>query len=113
MGDVVIADSECIPQGDSDTYGCNEQATSGGAGVTTNQHNMGKNQGTFTFTWDAYGIPDNFDVIYEGNTLFSTGSVSGAGSQTISYSGSSSVITVTVTGSDSATWWDYTVGCPQ
>jgi hypothetical protein len=92
---------------------CGAATNSGGAGVTTTVHDVGKKQGTFTFAWDAYSIPDQFQVSYEGKIILDTGSVSGAGSRNLSINGSSTTITVTVTGSTSGTSWTYTVGCAQ
>jgi hypothetical protein len=91
---------------------CGTSTNSGGAGVTTTEHDLGQTSGTFTFTWDAYTVPDQFDVKYENNLLFSTGNISGSGSKSITYSGSSTTITVVVTGSTAGTAWNYTVGCP-
>jgi len=90
---------------------CNQVTQSGGAGVTTNVHNLGKKSGSFGFTWSAYSIPDRFEVLYEGRTLLDTGSVSGSGSRTLTFSGSSRNVTVRVTG-PGYTQWTYTVSCP-
>ena len=90
---------------------CNNATQSGGEGVTTTVHELGATSGTFEFDWDAQNIPDQFEVIYEGNVIFDTGSVSGTGTQQIPYSGSSSQVTVRVTG-PSGTAWSYVVNCP-
>lgn len=92
--------------------GCNATTISGGAGVTTNVHEMGRTSGSFVFSWDAFSIPDKFDVSYQGTLLFSTGFVSFTGTHTITYSGTSTKITVVVTGSDAFTAWNYVVNCP-
>ena len=92
---------------------CNTQNTSGGAGVTTNTHSLGATSGTFTFTYDALAIPDRFQIVYEGQTLLDTGFVSGASTRDIAFSGSSTTVTVTVTGSSPGTAWSYTVGCAR
>jgi hypothetical protein len=97
--------------GSPGTTPCNAQTTSGGAGVTTNTHALGATSGTFTFTYDAFTVPDRFQVLYEGQPLLDTGFVSGASSRSIAFSGSSSTVTVTVTGSAPGTAWNYTVGC--
>jgi hypothetical protein len=92
--------------------GCSATTTSGGAGVTTNVHEMGRTSGSFVFNWDALAIPDKFDVSYQGVLLFSTGFVSFTGTHTITYSGTSTKVTVVVTGSAPGTAWNYVVNCP-
>lgn len=91
---------------------CNSTTNSGGFGVTTNVHNLGKSSGSFTFSWNTLSIPDAIVVTYEGRTLLSTGRVSGTGSRVLSFSGKSKSITVTVTGDSTGTSWSYVVGCP-
>jgi hypothetical protein len=92
--------------------GCSATTTSGGAGVTTNVHEMGRTSGSFVFNWDAFTIPDKFDVSYQGALLFSTGFVSFTGTHTITYNGTSTKVTVVVTGSAPNTAWEYVVNCP-
>jgi len=92
---------------------CNVGTVSGGAGVTTTVHELGRASGTFVFSYDALSIPDQFEIRYQGATIYTTGGfVSGTGSKSINYSGSDTKITVTVTGSSSATVWSYVVNCP-
>lgn len=90
---------------------CNTQTRSGGAGTTTTLHQLGRVNGVFRFDYNAFTVPDRFQVVYEGNTLLDTGSVSGAGSVNLPYSGSSTTVTVTVIG-PTGTGWDYVVNCP-
>jgi len=91
---------------------CNLQTNSGGEGVTTTVHELGATSGTFEFVYDAYGIPDQFDIYYEGNLIYTTGgAVSGSATVPVSYSGTATSITVVVTG-PSGTAWDYVVSCP-
>jgi hypothetical protein len=96
---------------------CNSSTNSGGEGVTSTVHQLGRSSGTFIFQYDAFSIPDQFDILYEGRTIFTTGSaVSGSnGTGTaVSYSGSSTQVTVRVTGVvGSGTSWTYTVFCPS
>ena len=104
---------------------CNSTTTSGGEGVTTTVHDLGRTSGTFSFFYDAFTIPDRFEVIYQGHTLHDTGfvpfpdprvappTIPGSGTVSLTYSGTSSVVTVIVTGSESGTAWDYVVGCPH
>jgi hypothetical protein len=93
---------------------CGVATTSGGAGVTTTVHDLGRTDGTFPFTWDAFFEPDTFEILYEGRQLFSTGPVSGTGSTSVAYGGASTQVTVRVTGTPGSptTVWNYTVGCP-
>jgi len=65
---------------------------------------MGMSAGTFTLTYETYGIPDRIVVSYEGQTLFDSGCIGTNGSRTqrISYSGSSALVTVQVTPNCSA-----------
>jgi hypothetical protein len=92
---------------------CNTSTTSGGAGVTTTVHDLGRANGTFNFSFDAFNIPDRFEVIYQGHTLLDTGNVSQTGSHNLTYSGTATLVTVIVTGSAPGTAWNYTVGCPS
>ena len=63
--------------------------------------------------FDAFAIPDRFQVTYEGQTLLDTGFVSGGGAQRLTYSGSSTQVTVTVIGNANiGTAWTYIVNCP-
>ena len=100
------------PPGPPGTRPCNATTTSGGAGVTTTVHDLGRTSGTFPFSYEAFSIPDRFEVIYQGTTLLDTGFVSGSATHPLTYSGTATVVTVIVTGSSSGTAWDYVAGCP-
>jgi len=96
------------------TQPCNTATNSGGQGVTTTSHQLGRSSGTFSFSYNAFSQPDQFDILYEGRTIFSTGGpVSGSNTVAVSYSGSSTQITVRVTGPSAGTEWEYTVSCPS
>ncbi len=90
---------------------CNVATVSGGVGTTTTVHQLGTTSGSFVFTYQAFSVPDRFEVIYMGSPLLDTGSVSGGATVNLSFSGTSSLITVIVTG-PSGTAWNYTVNCP-
>lgn len=93
--------------------GCNQATNSGGAGVTTTVHDLGRGSGTFHFTYDAFSIPDRFDILYDGRTIYTTGGfVSGSNAVDIQYGGAATTVTVVVTGSAAGTAWTYQVGCP-
>ncbi len=74
-------------------------------------HQLGQSSGTFDFEYEAYTVQDKFEIIYQGNVIRDTGFVSAKATISISYSGSSTEITVKVTGNP-GTAWDYTVNCP-
>lgn len=110
------ADPGCASASDSDetdAVACNATTQAGGQGVTTTVHELGSNSGTFEFFYDAYSIPDAFEIKYEGNVIYTTnGPVSGTNTVQVPYSGASSQVSVTVTGPDSGTAWEYEVRCP-
>jgi hypothetical protein len=97
------------------TQGCNQQTNSGGAGVTNTVHELGRTSGTFRFQYEAFGIPDQFEIFYQGTRIYTTGGAvsgnNGAG-DLVTYGGTSTQITVRVTG-PSGTAWNYTVFCPS
>lgn len=97
---------------------CNMQTFAGGDAPETHTVEMGATSGTFTFSYDTFQIEDQIIVSYEGNTLFDTGCVGASGTQTLSYSGASTQLTVKVNPDcanpgGTGTAWNYTVNCPQ
>lgn len=122
---------------DEDVVACDESTASGGAGVTTTIHELGQSSGTFDFSYNAYAVPDRFQVFYEGSlihdevigtlansssyaSLFDpsgifhgTGSVDAVSGKSVSlsYAGTSTQVTVIVSG-PGGTVWDYIVSCP-
>ena len=103
---------------DDDVQQCDATTNSGGAGVTETVHELGKAGVTaFLFEWEAYSVPDQFEVLYEGNVIYDTGVVGdaineGTGSDTVDVpAGTSTTVTVRVTG-PSGTAWQYRVNCP-
>ena len=90
---------------------CNSQTRSGGPGTTTTIHQLGRSSGAFKFEYDAFDIPDRFQVRYEGNILLDTGLVSNRATHNLSFAGSDTTITVTVIG-PTGTAWEYIVSCP-
>jgi len=92
---------------------CQDQQNSGRQGIFTNVYDLGK-PGSFTFRYNAFNIPDQFQVFADGDLLFDTGGkVSGQRTVTLSASCLSTIIRVVVTADLSGTAWNYTVGCPQ
>lgn len=68
---------------------CNDTTSSGGPRVTTTGHELGLAGPTsFLFEWEAYTVPDQFQVFYEGVLIHDTGVVGdsigeGTGSATV------------------------------
>lgn len=97
---------------------CNSQQVAGGNQPETRVIEMGRTAGTFSFIYDTQSIPDRMVVSSGGRTLFDTGCIGTNGSrmQNITYSGSSTTVSVAVTpnclGSGS-TVWSFTVTCPR
>jgi len=95
---------------------CNAQQVSGADTPETRMINLGRTSGTFQFTFDTVSQPDRMVVSYEGATLFDTGCVGASGVRSLTYSGTSTVVTVQVTpncNGGSGTAWSFTVSCPQ
>jgi hypothetical protein len=122
---------------DVPVFECDDSTSSGGAGVTTTVHELGQPSGTFDFNYIAYSVPDRFQVYYEGALLLDevigtsanaaayaslyqpggifhdTDTIDAVSQKTtsLSYSGTSTQVTVVVSG-PGGTVWDYTVFCP-
>lgn len=109
------------------TYTCDDEARSGGDGVTTNKHTLGKNSGKVVLNFDMENVPDKLEVYYEGKLIASTtqipgnengyvGGENGAGCcNQLSFDykfNKEDFCIVVVTGGDS-TSWTYTLGCPN
>lgn len=97
---------------------CDDQQVQGADVPETRVIEMGQTSGTFDVSWDMYSVfPDRMIISYEGATLFDTGCVTGTGSATLTYAGSSSQITVEIIpncdGAMAATLWNFTINCPQ
>src|SRR5262249_50757559 len=73
------AGEKCV-QGMCKDSRCNSSQTAGGDTPESRVIELGKNAGTFTFTWDMYSIMDRMTLTYEGQVLHDTGCVSGGGS---------------------------------
>jgi hypothetical protein len=95
---------------------CNSAQVQGSDTPETRMIEMGKPSGTFNFTWDMYTQKDQMTVSYGGTQLFDTGCVSGSGSRQITYSGTSTQVTISVKpncAGGSGTSWTFTASCPQ
>lgn len=97
---------------------CDATTQSGGPGITVTVHELGDaGPLSFLFEWEAFFVPDQFEVLYEGVVVFDTGVVGdavgeGSGSMAVLLpAGTSTQVTVRVTG-PVGTLWEYKVNCP-
>lgn len=100
------ATSTCIAR-------CPTTQESGGQGVTVLTIDLQRSSGSFPPSYEMYTIPDELTIAYDGNIIFSTdGLVSGFRFTTVHFSGSSTIIVVTIHAPHAGTAWDVHVGCP-
>lgn len=95
---------------------CNTQQVSGHDTPETRVIDLGINHGTFQFYYQTWSQKDRMIVTYEGSTLFDTGCVGASGTENLTYSGSSTSVTVSVEpncAGGSGTDWNFKVFCPQ
>lgn len=62
---------------------------------------------TVDLDWSAYSVPDQFQVIYEGNVIYDTSMVSDFGRINVSHDGASAQVTIRVITNDPNTVWDW------
>lgn len=94
---------------------CNDQVFAGSDTPETHVVEMGKTGGTFQFDWETFSQEDRIVVTYEGRTLFDTGCVGAHGTEHLTYSGSSTNVTVQVFPNckgGTGTAWNFKVYCP-
>ena len=94
------------------TAKCPTTQRSGGQGTTALNIDMLRKSGTFPVQYQMYGIPDQLSIKYEGLLMLDTGLVSGDGSASVFFNGTSKIITVTINAPLPGTAWDVSVGCP-
>ena len=93
---------------------CPSTQESGGQGTTTLRIDLLKSSGQFPISYEMYRIPDRLFIDYEGTRIFDTGSlVSGSLSTTVSFSGTSTIVDVTIDAPNSGTAWDVFIGCAE
>jgi hypothetical protein len=96
---------------------CGSTQVAGGDTPVTRTVELGRSSGTFNFSYNTYQIADRIVVTYQGKTLFDTSCVGTSGSVNLTYAGTATSVTVSVTpncsGGGSSTQWTFTVGCPQ
>jgi subtilisin-like proprotein convertase family protein len=87
--------------------------STGGPDAVTNTIDTGLTSGTIQIDYDFYTIPDRMTVYYEGNVIWDSGMISGAGTQTITFGpGASTVVTIIMNqggNGNQSTRWTYTV----
>ena len=94
---------------------CGSVQVAGGDTPVTRTVELGVSSGTFNFSYDTYSIPDRMVVTYQGRVLFDTGCVGASGSVNLSYAGTDTRVSVSVTPNCSGTTgtgWQFTVSCP-
>jgi len=73
---------------------------------------VGRTSGAFTLTYNFYSAPDGLYIEHEGTRIYDTGGlVSGSLTTSVSFSGTSSIVTVTVYASNDGSVWQATIGC--
>ena len=106
------------PAGPGQVVQCNDLTLAGGDTPETHTVELNQTSGTFNFQYETYGIADRMLVKYQGNILYDSGCVTTVStvSQTISYSGTSTQVTVEIqpncSGTTTGTAWTFTVTCP-
>ncbi len=100
------------------TQACNASTKSGGAGVTSTTHLLGRpGPLSFRLVYDTENIPDEIEVFYEGRRIHTTGRIGddineGNGAAMIAVPpGAATSVVVRVTGPNQ-THWTYQVNCP-
>ena len=115
-GTVTIAGQTVNVSQEAAAEPCDEQIIPGGNTPETRRVGLGRSSGRFDFWYETYGVEDRMIVRYEGSTLFDTGCVGASGSQTLSFSGSSSIVEVEVIPNCAggfSTSWRFRVSCAR
>ncbi|MCD2099711.1 hypothetical protein [Rhodococcus rhodochrous] len=114
LGSAILGNGSSLPS----TQQCNQSRQSGGEGVTSTYHELGRSGPTsFLLDWETFDVPDRIQVFYGGSQIHDTGRIGdsineGTGSAVVNVpAGSASSVLVRVTG-EPGTAWEYTVNCP-
>ncbi len=94
---------------------CDSAGVSGSDTPWTGQVEMNQTSGTFDFTYNTKTLEDRIIVSYEGTLLFDTGCVGATDTVPLSYSGTTTTITVSTMpncAGGSGTAWDFGATCP-
>jgi pimeloyl-ACP methyl ester carboxylesterase len=95
---------------------CSSTQVAGTSQAVTRSINMGRTSGTFTFSYDTYSLQDRLVVSYQGTVLHDTGCVGQSRTMSLSYAGTSTTISVSVTpncAGTTGTAWEFRVSCPN
>jgi hypothetical protein len=92
---------------------CNSTHEAGGKGTTTLLIDLVKKKGTFLVEYYMYGNPDQLYILYEGNRIYDTKTlVQYGGSANVTYSGTTSIISVVIYAPNDGTEWTVDIYCP-
>lgn len=92
------------------------QAVAGGEGVDERAYQMGGSPGVVRLDYNAYDVPDQFEILYDGAVVATTvDPVAGTGSLSFDYNpagGGPTAVTIRVTATIGGTGWDYVLYYP-
>ncbi|MEB3229705.1 MAG: hypothetical protein VKJ64_01745 [Leptolyngbyaceae bacterium] len=93
---------------------CDREQASGGQAGDRRTVQMSTNSGEIRLEYEAFEVPDRFQIFYEGREILDTGPISYSETLLIPFSGRSGRVDVMVTGNPdiSTTEWNYTLYCP-
>ncbi|PWL32668.1 MAG: hypothetical protein DCO96_03735 [Fluviicola sp. XM-24bin1] len=111
----------------SNTFGCDSESRSGGAGVTTNRHDLGNDPGLVHVHYDMKNVIDKMEIFHNGALVASTFDIpnnqngfvgeniaSGCcGTVSFNYSASGDKFCVVRITGLNRTSWSYSLGCPK
>lgn len=122
IADIALACGDCDEPSCQDLIAscqldCDSQFVAGGDTPETHEVELGQASGTVDFSYDTYSQEDRMIVSYEGAVLFDSGCVGQQQTVPVTYSGTSTSITVEVQPncvdpSQSGTSWEFSVTCP-
>ena len=86
---------------------------SGGQQTTTYVVALDRSSGDITLVYEMYSVPDQLELIYEGDVIFTTGGlVSGSRTVTETIDGEEKSVLVRITAPEESTVWDFSISCP-
>lgn len=96
---------------------CNSHTQAGLNAPERHVVSVGKGSGTVDLHWSMVSIHDQIQVFYEGQLLHDTGCVNGAGHVSLSFTGHSGLMEVSVLpsclGDINDTQWEFSLGCAR
>ncbi|NEQ96236.1 MAG: hypothetical protein F6K30_05865 [Cyanothece sp. SIO2G6] len=102
------------PDGSPSYAYCNREQASGGQAGDQRILQMSTSSGEIRLEYEAFDVPDRFQIFYEGREILDTGLISYSDTLVIPFSGRSGRVGVSVTGNPNipTTQWNYTLYCP-